>query len=284
MAGLTSDACLNCGMPLRGRFCSVCGQRAVPPFPTLREMLVDAWHEFTAFDDRLLRTLGLLLRRPGRLTLEFLAGRRMTYVPPLRLYLLASVAYFLIAAMSPTGTQVRRTATLPGQGNVTIDLLEPSQLTPEERAQALQAIERAPALIRPLLRRSFDDPVGLRQNMLTAMPRMMFVLVPVFAAIVAAFYRRPFSQHLVFALYLHAWIFLALCLVRLVNLTRSTILMALFQLAAGLFVILYSQFSFRNVYGDSWPRVLVKSVGIGVLYLAVGMIGVLAAFTWAALT
>jgi hypothetical protein len=247
-------------------------------------MLVDAWHELTVFDDRLLRTLGLLLRHPGRLTLEYLAGRRVTYVPPLRLYLVASVAYFLIAAMTSSVTHVRRTTTLPGKGNVTIDLLEPSQLTPEERAQALQAIERAPALLRPLLRRSFEDPAGLRQNMLAAMPRMMFVLVPVFAGIVAAFYWRPFSQHLVFALYLHGAIFLALCIARLANLTGSTIMMAVFQGAALLFVILYTQFSFRKVYGDSWPRVLVKSVGIAVLYLAVGIVGVLSAFTWAALT
>jgi hypothetical protein len=247
-------------------------------------MVVDAWHELTVFDDRLLRTLWLLVRQPGRLTLEYLAGRRMTYVPPLRLYLVASVAYFVIAAMSPAVTQVRRTTTLPGTGNVTIDLLEPSQLTPEERAQALQAIERAPAWMRPLLRRSFEDPAGLRRNMLASLPRMLFVLVPVFAAIVAAFYRRPFSQHLVFALYLHAAIFLALCVARVASLTGSTLFMAVFQLAALLFVLLYSQFSFRKVYGDSWPRVLVKSIGIAVLYLAVGVVGVLAAFTWAALT
>lgn len=247
-------------------------------------MLVDAWHELTVFDDRLLRTLWLLLRQPGRLTLEYLAGRRMTYLPPLRLYLVASVAYFLIAAMTPGVSQVRRTTTLPGQDKVQIDLLEPTQLTPQERAQALQAIERAPAWMRPLLRRSFDDPAGLRRNMLASMPRMMFVLVPVFAAIVAAFYRRPFSQHLVFALYLHAAIFLVLCLPRLANLTKSTILMAVFEGAALLFVVVYSQFSFRKVYGDSWPRVLLKSAGIAILYVAVGIVGVIATFTWAALT
>ena len=117
-----------------------------------------------------------------------------------------------------------------------------------------------------------------------SMPRMMFVLVPVCAAIVAAFYRRPFSQHLVFALYLHAAIFLVLCLPRLANLTKSTILMAVFEGAALLFVVVYSQFSFRKVYGDSWPRVLLKSAGIAILYVAVGIVGVVATFTWAALT
>ena len=58
--------------------------------------------------------ISTLLQRPGTLTLEFLAGRRMTYVPPLRLYLVASVVYFLLAAFTPSVSEVRRTTTDEG--------------------------------------------------------------------------------------------------------------------------------------------------------------------------
>ena len=133
MTTTLTDTCLNCGAALQGRFCHACGQRTVPPFPTLREMIVDAWHELTVFDSRLARTVWLLVRHPGTLAVEYLSGRRTTYIPPLRLYLVASVVFFLIAAIVPSLSAARRIATLPGEGNVTIDLMNPTELTPAPR-------------------------------------------------------------------------------------------------------------------------------------------------------
>ena len=80
--------CLNCGAELHGPFCSGCGQRVVPPYPSLREMAGDAWHEFSGWDGRFARTLRMLIH-PGVLTVEVLEGRRARYVSPLRLYLAA---------------------------------------------------------------------------------------------------------------------------------------------------------------------------------------------------
>jgi len=275
-------SCLNCGAELHGRYCGTCGQRATPPFPTMREMLVDAWHELTVFDDRLLRTVSLLVRRPGRLTLDYLAGRRVTYVPPLRLYLVASVAFFLVGTMIPRVDAPRRTATLPGKDGVTIDLMRPEPLTEVQRAKAEESIARAPGFMRPLIRRAFYEPERLRRNMVEAFPRVLFVLVPVFAAIVAIFYWRPFSQHLVFALYLHAAAFATLAIPRLAHIFRSVTVAAVAEIVAVVFLLAYSQFSFRNVYGDSWPRVLAKSAGIAVFYAVAGILGILVAVAWAA--
>ncbi|MGH8562463.1 MAG: DUF3667 domain-containing protein [Nevskiales bacterium] len=92
--------CLNCGGELRGPFCAECGQRAVPPDPTVRELAGDAWNEFTGYDGRVMETLRGLLR-PGFLTREYIAGRRAHYLPPVRVYLIVSVVYFLIAASAP---------------------------------------------------------------------------------------------------------------------------------------------------------------------------------------
>lgn len=274
--------CLNCGAVLQGRFCHACGQRSVPPFPTLRELVVDAWHELTVFDSRLARTVWLLVRHPGMLAVEYLSGRRTKYIAPLRLYLVASVIFFLIGAIVPRLSNPRRTATLPGEGNVTIDIMNPTELTPAERVEAEKSIERAPGVMKPFLRRAFYEPQRLRANMVEAIPRALFVLVPVFAAIVAIFYRRPFSQHLVFALYLHAAVFMTLAVARLANATRSVIVAGILELTAMVFLVVYSQLSFRKVYGDSWPRVLAKSLGIGVLYLFAGVLGIAGAVIWSA--
>ncbi|MGH9886011.1 MAG: DUF3667 domain-containing protein, partial [bacterium] len=91
-------ACLNCGTPLHGQFCSSCGQRDVPPYPSVRELAVDAFWELSGWDGRFASTVRALARRPGMLTREFLEGRRARYISPLRLYLMASLVYFLISA------------------------------------------------------------------------------------------------------------------------------------------------------------------------------------------
>src|ERR1043165_1590104 len=96
-----SEACLNCGTPLAGPFCSACGQRDIPPYPSMRELVVDAFWELSGWDGRFASTVKALVRRPGMLTREFLEGRRARYLSPLRLYLMASLAYFLFAASVP---------------------------------------------------------------------------------------------------------------------------------------------------------------------------------------
>jgi uncharacterized protein DUF3667 len=91
------SVCLNCGTPLRGPFCAGCGQRDVPPYPSVRELAIDAISEFSGWDGRLSQTLRTLIRRPGVLTREFLEGRRARYISPLRVYLTASLVYFVVA-------------------------------------------------------------------------------------------------------------------------------------------------------------------------------------------
>ena len=49
--------CLNCGHELHGQFCSECGQRAVPPHPTVRELAGDAFAEFSGWDGKFAETI-----------------------------------------------------------------------------------------------------------------------------------------------------------------------------------------------------------------------------------
>jgi hypothetical protein len=272
MPSETSKACLNCSAELRGRFCSACGQRDVLPAPTLRELIDEGWQELTVFDKRLLGTLGLLLRRPGALTREVLAGRRARYVRPVRLYLIVSVGYFLISALVPLSPTTRTTATLPGKEEIKIDILDPRQLSPEQQEKALRNADRAPRLVRPLFRRLVLDPAGFRRNMTELLPRLVFVLVPVFSVIVAIFFRRPFSHHLVFALHLFAAVFAVMTVRRLVNLSGSVPFIAVAEGLAVLFIAVYSLRAFRSTYGETWLLTILKSFGVAILYLVTGIV------------
>ncbi|MFN3538301.1 MAG: DUF3667 domain-containing protein, partial [Brevundimonas sp.] len=87
--------CLNCDAPLVGAFCHACGQKA--HLHSRLNHLVEEFAEGVAhFDGRLWRTLPLLALRPGRLSGEWMAGRRMRYVAPLHVFLFAVFLLFLI--------------------------------------------------------------------------------------------------------------------------------------------------------------------------------------------
>lgn len=93
-----SERCLNCGTELQGPFCHYCGQpdkRLLRFFPVLvREFFED----FLELDTRFSRTMVPLLVRPGRLTRDYLDGRRFRYTPPIRLFIFSSMLFFILAA------------------------------------------------------------------------------------------------------------------------------------------------------------------------------------------
>jgi hypothetical protein len=93
--------CENCGTELHGYYCSNCGQAAVNYHRSFRHVIIDVLDSFLNWDSKFIRSIGLLLWRPGWLTNQFLEGRRARFVHPLRLYLLVSIVFFLCARLIP---------------------------------------------------------------------------------------------------------------------------------------------------------------------------------------
>jgi hypothetical protein len=287
------ETCLNCGTALSGRFCSKCGQRAVPPHPSTRELAADAFNELSGWDGRFAVTIRTLIRRPGELTREFLAGHRARYISPLRLYLVASLVYFVAAAAAPNmrgpnvveagGFRVGVFTPLDSVDRAAGRTVDPSGLTAEQRAEALKQLDESPAWMRPVLRQAIDDPQRLQRSMLSSLPRLLFALVPVFAVIVSLFYRgRHFPEHLYFALHFHAMIFAVLTLNELAKMTRYTPLIGIAGVGTLIWIIIYGLRAFQRVYAESPARTAAKAVGIGVLYVAVSIPAVVSLVVWAA--
>ena len=96
-----SPDCLNCGTRLQGQYCGVCGQRARSRLISLWELVSDAFGDLFELDSRIWRTLIPLLIRPGRLTRDYLEGKRARYMPPFRSYLVLSLVFFVVAFFDP---------------------------------------------------------------------------------------------------------------------------------------------------------------------------------------
>jgi hypothetical protein len=265
---------------------------------------MDAVSEFSGWDGRLANTLRELVRHPGMLTHEFLEGRRVRYISPLRLYLTASLIYFLLAAAAPDirlksgktevlGLQVGASVGTGGAGsrpervaNAASESIESHKaLSQTEREAALKDIAQAPGFMQPLLRRAVEDPSGLKRRMFETIPRMLFALLPIFAGILALFYRgRKYPEHLYFAIHLHAFIFLALATAELLKFTRLPVLVAL---GSGLTVVsipIYATQALRRVYGGSLKKTLMKELGITAIYGVTAIAAFLVTIYWVSIT
>ena len=225
--------CPNCGAQLAGRYCSSCGQRAVDLRPTLHELVHEAMHELSHVDGKIIRTVGLLLFRPGQLTREFFEGKRARSVTPLRLYLLASILFFGVMALQP-----------PRNLRVSVTRGD---------AQLTRAAER--------LNR---DPSILAHALESAFPKAMFVLMPLFGLVVYAFYwrsERMYVPHFYFAVHYHAFAFTMFAFFELVAMLHwwpLRIVRVVFLLAP----LPYLTMSLRTVYGGGRAMTIAKTIAI----------------------
>jgi ABC-type multidrug transport system fused ATPase/permease subunit len=95
--------CANCQTPLTGSFCHACGQRD-HVHRSLLHLGEEFLHGLLHFDAKAWRTLPLLVARPGKLTREYIEGKRTRYVSPLALFLfMVFLMFFVVSSVSHTG-------------------------------------------------------------------------------------------------------------------------------------------------------------------------------------
>lgn len=287
----TDIACRNCGTEAPLSFCAACGQETALHPPTLGEFVHEFVGHYIALEGALWRTLHRLLLRPGRLTTEYLAGRRRRYVLPLRIFLTASFVFFLTLKLLPAiePSVVVDAAARPGATVDDIRAAAASAPMPASRLHtpmvmafrlsdcggtgepACNALER---FVNGIGQRFSSDPkafVGqMRTRLFGAAPYAVFLLLPVFAGIVALAYRRrhmTYGEHVVFSLHLHAFWFLALLPIVLLPRAASDVVL--------LVVLAYGVLALREVYRGRWWATLLRAGFITVVYGAVLLLATL---------
>jgi len=336
--GGTVGHCPNCGHPMIGPYCAVCGQPINTHRRSLGHLLHEVFKDIVSFDSRILRTARALVIEPGELPLAFREGRTQRYVPAVRLYLFVSLLFFLF--LSATGialVQFDMTAStsrlfadkdgnviqikdgvrsvlggfkadakgnvfLPGtprilvpklkaDGSVTNDIDSKARffrrigsnhmnVSPAVKAELVKLSAEASAdqvhskskwvesEVVGTIQKLELDPTALNGPLMTWIPRILFLLLPLFALLLSAFYRRQreqfyFVDHLIFSLTMHTFAFVVLIAAA-----------GAAQIIAGKWVALltvpvlavYLLLSLKRFYGQSWTRAGLKFVGIGVIY------------------
>src|SRR6202012_4343239 len=78
------------------RYCHVCGQENLEPKETVWHLVQHFFNDITHFDGKFFSTVKYLLRKPGFLSREYMLGRRVTYLNPIRMYVFTSAIFFII--------------------------------------------------------------------------------------------------------------------------------------------------------------------------------------------
>ena len=255
--------CLNCAEMLAGSYCHNCGQKGghAPLFV----------HDFVHFDAKIVVTLRTLLLSPGMLTREYIEGRRVRYVGPVRLYLVASVVLFGILALVP----VYRSETASAEGAAALA---------EARAEAVPAGEHEATVVRDLVDRSttnvtkaMQDPEHFVAALRQALSKTVFLLVPIFAFLTWRMFGKNLSfyvGHLYFALHLHAFIFILLSASAALSIAGSP-----FDSAGPVLGVAFTGYFFlalHRAFAATWLRTLAGGSVVLAVYLLLNCFGIAA--------
>jgi hypothetical protein len=239
---LDPGTCLNCGAPLGGHYCAQCGQKAEAVNPTFGEFAHEVLHAVAHLDGKMLRSTQMLLTRPGVLSREHFEGRRARWASPIQLYLVCSLLFFAVSAFSPmAGMKVSCTK------------------CPEETRAEREAMMR--------------EAIGHET------PHAMFVLVPVFAGLVALVAWKSghnYPQHLYFSMHVHSAWFVAGAAAGAVRLLKFGVIDQAAAAVAIVCAAVYLAVAFRRAYGIGWTRSIVGTVLVVATYWMVVLFAMIA--------
>ena len=305
-----ATCCPNCATQLSGNFCQGCGQAAHLHVPSAREFLHEFIAHYVALEGKLWKSMALLIFRPGRLTRDYIEGKRVRYIEPLRLYLTFSIIFFAIfklggvhfgdaVTIGPPKQQAPAQATSAASDGKTAVLVPKGSL--DEGRQELRKSRKHDSLIEidegddkqmqlkassihPLLGKKVEhfntlsieaQKAALQRAFFSYAPYALFLLMPVFAALLKLLYLgsgRRYGEHLLFALHTNAFAFLMLSLV--------LILPDGLPLAAPLLMLwltFYLPTAMRKVYGGGRVLTALRWIVLMSLHLFCALIAMVGA-------
>jgi len=138
-------SCLNCGHPLdiSDKYCPNCGQLNSTKRLSFKDFFTEFFANFFAYDSRFRRTLTAMLFHPGKISKDYVHGKRERYANPFRFYLSVSIIFFIIWSFSNNMDDLKNL----NKANLT----DSQELSPEELEKLRTNLKQVPsAEIAPL--------------------------------------------------------------------------------------------------------------------------------------
>lgn len=304
--------CLNCGHTVEEHFCTRCGQENIEIKEDALHMISHAVADYFHFESKFFGTIKPLLLQPGYLSKLYVAGKRVSFIHPIRLYIFVSIVFFLITLSSKKSEKIEEEPVKTTQNtnkrgsDLKIARLEKDLKNPslteaqrdsmirvavrevtrkksdlneftindnwvnksdttvdayENRQEALPAKKRDNFLKHYIIRKNLEirkyPNAGekIKEDIKHNVPKMMFILLPLFAMTLKLVYWRSkkyYYEHLIYSFHVHSAIFLSLLI-----LNALTWFFDLFYDISGLlatvwfvYALWYIYRSLRTFYGS----------------------------------
>jgi hypothetical protein len=267
--------CLNCGHQVEEHFCTHCGQENLELKEDALHMLTHAIADYFHFESKFFGTIKPLLVKPGTLTKEYVSGKRVSFIHPIRLYIFISIVFFIVSLRTShesedkaetktttAATPVKRDsletaianqvragmANVPMSSSMRDSIVnaavvqmkedrnkkknhvelsmnskwfsseDTSAASYEKRQQLLPAGKKDNFVKHYIIRRGLelqkypDAKNKIKEEILHNIPKMMFILLPLFALILKLVYisrKRYYYEHLIYSFHVHSAVFLS---------------------------------------------------------------------------
>jgi len=345
--------CLNCGATVEERYCSHCGQENTEPKESFGHLINPFLEDVTHYDSQLLTTIKDLIFKPGFLTVEYNAGKRISYLNPIRMYIFISAVFFLVAFSGHKEDDNTGAVTNTGQVNIfkqhladslrgafktkkplsaadsisnkiysgLATRLDTASATSKDKDESITANINNYGEIKLILQehkygstaaydaaqRKLPDTAKdgalsryaakklitlvhksknsggeaiITRNIAHDIPKIMFVLLPLFALFISIAYNQLFyghkkyyyTQHAIFSLHFHSFVFIILLIVSLLNMVITVdvnvIQFIIIVIAVTLLAIfVYLVAALKRVYQEALWKSIIKALSISLLYV-----------------
>jgi hypothetical protein len=326
--------CLNCGHHVEEHFCTHCGQENIEIKEDALHMITHAIADYFHFESKFFGTIKPLLVQPGCLSKLYVAGKRVSFIHPIRLYIFISIVFFLVILSSdksagdheaepakkeaksddksaasvlkieslekelknPSLTEKEKdslikvaVSELKNQKSNSFDFnlnskwLNKSDSTLaayEQRQKTLPAKQRDNFVKHYVLRKTFDirkypDPKEkIKEEIMHNIPKMMFILLPLFALILKLVYlkcKKYYYEHLIYSFHVHAAVFLSFLILNLLQWFFHLFydISNLLSFVWSIYIIWYIYRSLRTFYGSKRWVAVAKILFLMFCYLLV---------------
>lgn len=338
--------CLNCGHTVEDKFCPNCGQENIIVKEDALHMVAHAIADYFHFEHKFFGTLKPLLLKPGQLTKEYVAGKRVSFIHPIRLYIFISIVFFIAIFSGKDSekheTKQTKTSTTEKDSvaNTQIKSLEKtlsyipvdrklkdsilneakqdvlkdstnagvkfgmgkkkkwnkfggdwvsSDTTVaeyEKKQLALPKAERDGFIEHYFAKRvielnQYPNPgEKFKEDLLHNIPKMMFLLLPLFALILKLVYinkKRFYYEHIIYSFHLHSAIFLSVLAMMLLKWLFGFVvnIEGWLEFICTIYIIWYIYRSLRTFYGSKRWITILKMFFLGFSYIMVFTICIL---------
>ena len=258
-------------------------------------MIGESFLDYFHFDSKFFKTIFSLIFKPGKLTLEYMKGKRKTYVEPFRLFLVISIIYFLLLPLSretkndqdkvnktyPAKTQQK--ASDSNQYTYTVNDIPTSLAGRDSIKREIDSVGLKKYVdkhyakdnwVEQLMRRqAYKIFIYSQQSFSTVLEhtasKMIFLLIPVFALLLKLLYfrsKRLYYEHLIFSLHTHAFVFLLMIAILIIEFIVPVKMVILITIS-----LVYLFLAIKRNYTETVGKTLGKFFLLILFYCIIGL-------------